>query len=150
MKVILKQNYRKLGKSGEAVNVKDGYAMNYLIPNGIALTANEGNLRVLENLNKQRAKKIQKAVEDSSALKGQLEAELLEIKANAGEEGKLFGSVTAHQVADALKERNYTIDKKQVVMEEHIKTTGEHTVLIDLGNGVEANVKVNVTAITVE
>lgn len=150
MKVILKQNYRKLGKSGEAITVKDGYAMNYLIPNGIALKANEGNLRVLENLNKQRSKKVQKAIEDSEQLKGILEGTTVEIKANAGDEGKLFGSVTAHQISDALVALNFNIDRKHIVLDEHIKTIGEHNVEVELGNGVNAMVKVNVIPAVVE
>lgn len=144
MKVILKQDYDKLGKAGEAVSVKDGYAMNYLIPNHIAVKATASNLRTLDELKKQRAKKVAKEIEDIQQLAGAISAEALVIKAKADEEDKLFGSVSAQIISEALHEKGFTVDKKHIVLEEPIKHVGEFTVDVKLPNNISTQLKVQV------
>src|SRR5689334_12399515 len=121
MKVILKQDHDKLGKAGEALNVKDGFAMNYLIPNHIAMRATESNLRTLEELKKQKAKKTAKEFSDTQALAAEIEKTTIEIKAKAGDDDKLFGSVNSQNIADALAENGFKIDKKSVALDEPLK-----------------------------
>ncbi len=144
MKVILKQDHEKLGKAGEALNVKDGFAMNYLIPNHIAMRATDANLRTLEELKKQKAKKTAKEFADSQALSSELEKTTIEIKAKAGDDDKLFGSVNAQNIIDALSEKGFKIDKKSVVLEEPLKHTGIFPVNIKLNNNISTTVQVSV------
>ncbi|HWA07486.1 MAG TPA: 50S ribosomal protein L9, partial [Ignavibacteria bacterium] len=102
MKIILKQDHDNLGKTGEVVNVKDGFAMNYLIPNGVAMKANASNMKVLDEIKKQQAKKLEKVIAESQKLAGELSGVQLEIKAKAADDIKLFGSVTNGTIAEAL------------------------------------------------
>ena len=145
MKVILKQDFEKLGKIGEAVTVKDGYAMNYLIPNNIAMKATDGNLRVLDELKKQRDKKVKKEIADSEVLAAELQKLTLDIKVKAGEEGdRIYGSVTSQMISEKLDEMGYKVDKKHIELEEPIKELGIFTVDIKLNNNVKSSIKVNV------
>ena len=117
MKVILKQDHEKLGKTGEAINVKDGFAMNYLIPNHIVMRATDSNLRTLDELKKQKAKKTAKEITDAQTLASELEKLTLEIKAKAGDDDKLFGSVTAQNISEAIAEKGFTVDKKNILLQ---------------------------------
>ena len=144
MKVILKQDHEKLGKSGEAINVKDGFAMNYLIPNHLAMRATASNLRTLEELKKQQAKKTAKEISDAQTLASEIEKLTLEIKAKAGDDDKLFGSVTAQNVSDAITEKGFTVDKKNIILDEPIKHIGTFNVSIKLGNNISTSVKIEV------
>jgi len=144
MKVILKQDYDTLGKTGEAVSVKDGYAMNYLIPNHIAVRATASNLRTLEELKKQKSKKVAKEIEDTKALAETISQASLLIKAKAGDDDKLFGSVNSQMISDALTEKGFNVDKKHIILEESIKHIGEFTVDIKLPNNINAQLKVQV------
>ena len=144
MKVILKQDYDKLGKTGEIVSVKDGYAMNYLIPNGVAMKATTSNTRVLEELKKQKSKKIEKEIAESGKLAAVLSAVTIEIKAKAADDIKLFGSVSSGSIHEALLHLGHNIDKKQIVLDEPIKEIGIKDVEIRLQGNVKAQIKVNV------
>ena len=144
MKVILKQDHEKLGKSGEAINVKDGFAMNYLIPNHLAMRATASNLRTLEELKKQQAKKTAKEISDAQTLASEIEKLTLEVKAKAGDDDKLFGSVTAQNVSEAITEKGFTVDKKNIILDEPIKHTGTFNVSIKLGNNISSSVKIEV------
>lgn len=144
MKVILKQDSEKLGKTGEIVSVKDGYAMNYLIPNGIAMKATESNTRVLEELKRQKANKVAKEIAEAEKLAAELNQVTLEIKAKAADDVKLFGSVSSGTVHEALVHKGYNIDKKNIVLNEPIKEIGERIVEISLAGNVKAQIKVNV------
>jgi len=144
MKVILKQDHEKLGKTGEAINVKDGFAMNFLIPNHLAMRATPSNLRTLDELKKQKAKKTAKEITDAQTLASELEKLILEVKAKTGDDDKLFGSVTAQNISDAITEKGFTVDKKNIVMDEPIKHTGTFDVSIKLGNNISTSVKVEV------
>lgn len=142
MKVILKKEHSKLGSTGETVNVKDGYAMNYLIPHGIAVKANAGNLKSLEEINRQRQNKVKKEFAEIEKLAAALEKEQVNIKVKAGEDDKIFGSVTSQMISDALAEKGYTVDKKYVVLDEPIKHTGIFTVNVRFNTNVGTTLKV--------
>jgi len=146
MIVILQQDVKGTGKKGEVVKVSDGYARNVLIPKGIAKEATEGNVR---NLNRQKeiaAEKnaAQKAAAEATAAK--LNESSVTIKAKGGDGGRLFGSVTNKDVADALKAQlDVKIDKKKIELKNAIKNEGEFTAKVRLFAGVSADLKVIVT-----
>lgn len=149
MKIILKQDHDNLGKIGEVVNVKDGFAMNYLIPNGVAMRANTGNLKVLDEIKKQQSKKLDKEVAESQKLASELtakfsHAEPLSIKAKAADEIKLFGSVTNGTIAEALLHQGFNIDKKNILLAEPIKEIGTRAVDVKLAGNVMAQINVKV------
>jgi large subunit ribosomal protein L9 len=144
MKVILKHDFEKLGKSGEIVSVKDGYAMNYLIPNGVAAKATTSNMTALEELKRQKASKVAKETAEAEKQASELSQISLEIKAKAADDVKLFGSVSSGTIHEALVHKGYNIDKKNIVLEEPIKEIGEHTIEVKLAGNVKAQIKVNV------
>jgi large subunit ribosomal protein L9 len=142
MKVILRKDAQKLGKTGDVVAVKNGYARNYLIPRGMVYEANQGNLRQLEEEKKQQSKRSDKDHKISEALAAQLEKVSITIKMKVGEEDKLFGSVTSQMIAEALLEKGITIDKRQIELEDALKTLGIFDVPVKLAGGVMGKVKV--------
>jgi large subunit ribosomal protein L9 len=142
MKVILRQNHNKLGNIGDVVDVKDGFARNYLIPRSIAFRATEGNLKALEQEKKSLARKEEKVVQDSEKLAAQLGSVSLTITMKVGEDDKLFGAVTSQMIADSLTEKGYSIDKRIIELEEPIKTLGIFEVPVKLHAKVSAKVKV--------
>lgn len=142
MKVILRQNHDKLGKTGDIVEVKDGYARNYLIPKKIGFAASEGNLHALEEEKKQHAGREQKELRHSQRLATELEKTSITLKVKVGEDEKLFGSVTTQMIADALKEKGITIDKRIIELEEPIKALGIYSVNMKLNANVGGKVKV--------
>jgi large subunit ribosomal protein L9 len=144
MKVILKQDHDKLGKTGEVVNVKDGFAMNYLIPNKVAMVATQSNMKVLDEIKKQQSKKLEKETAEAQQLAGQLSGVQLEIKAKAADDIKLFGSVTNGTIAEALTHKGFNIDKKNIILAEPIKEVGTRTVDIKLAGNVTAQINVSV------
>lgn len=144
MKVILRQDHSSLGKTGEIVSVKDGYAMNFLIPNHIAMRATESNMRVYEELKKQRAKKIAQEIADAEQLAKELEKLTLEIKMKAGEDNTTYGSVNAHIISDSLGKQGFKVDKKHIELDEPIKELGIFTVNVKLNNNVKSVLKVSV------
>jgi len=142
MKVILKQDHQKLGKIGETITVKDGYAMNFLIPNNIAMKATDSNLKVLEEIKKQHEGKLKKDTADAQKLAEELQKVTLEIKMKAGDEERIFGSVTAQTISDALAEKGFSIDKKLIHLDEPLKHLGIFTVDVKLINNVKTSIKV--------
>jgi large subunit ribosomal protein L9 len=144
MKVILKKDHDKLGKTGEVVNVKDGYAMNFLFPNGIAMKANESNIKVLEEIKKLHAKKQEQEIKESEKLAAELSAVSLEIKAKAADEMKLFGSVSSGTISEALVHKGFKIDKKNIILDEPIKELGDKVVEVKLAGNVIAKINVSV------
>ena len=142
MKVILRKDSETLGRTGEVVSVKDGYARNYLIPRGIAYEANDGSLRQLEEEAKQQHRRTEKERKQSEGLAAQLEKISITIKMKVGEEEKLFGSVTAQMIAESLVEKEITLDKRQIELEEPLKALGIYDVPVRLAGGVAAKVKV--------
>ena len=147
MIVILNRDIKGTGKAGDVVNVSDGYAINMLLPKGYATEATEGNIRSLE---KQKAIAAEKKAEEKAA--AQQTAEKIgkvsvEIKTKAGEGGRIFGSITSKDIADALKaQHSIIVDKKKILLDSPIKQTGEMTVEIKLYTDVNAKLKVVVNA----
>ncbi len=142
MKVILRKDFESLGKIGEVVAVKDGYARNYLIPRSIAYRATTSSLRALEEEKKQHERQEQKQFKDAEKLGGELEKLSVTIPMKVGEDDKLFGSVTSQMIADALKEKGFTVDKRAIELEEPIKTLGIFEVPVKLHTKVSAKAKV--------
>jgi large subunit ribosomal protein L9 len=147
MIVILNRDVKGTGKAGDVVKVSDGYARNMLLPKGYATEATDGNIR---NLEKQKAIAAEKKAEEKAAAQelGEKIAKLaVEIKTKAGEGGKIFGSITSKDIADALKEQhNITVDKKKIQLDGTIKQTGEVTVEIKLYPEVSTKLKVDIKA----
>ncbi|AAM25879.1 MULTISPECIES: 50S ribosomal protein L9 [Caldanaerobacter] len=146
MKVILVKDVKNVGKAGEVVNVSDGYGRNYLIPKGLAIEATESNLKMLNEKKKAEERKRQQELEQAKELAQKLSKVGVTLKVKAGENGKLFGSVTSKDVEEALKEKGFEIDKKKIVLPENIKTTGTYYAEIKLYQGVTAKVQVDVVA----
>lgn len=142
MKVILRKEHEKLGQIGATVDVKDGYARNYLIPRGIAYPATEGSMRALEEEKRQAERRSNKQQKASEKLAGELDKVSLTIKMKVGEDEKLFGSVTSQMIADGLKEQGFDIDKRIIDLEEPIKALGIYTVNVKLHASVIGKVKV--------
>jgi large subunit ribosomal protein L9 len=142
MQVILKEDVHNLGKAGDLVNVKPGFGRNFLIPTGKAIIATAGNVKQIEHHKKQIAAKNAQLSKDAQAIADQLAALEVQIERQAGEEDKLFGSVTGRDIEEALKDKGVTIDHRKLVLGEPIKTIGYHTVDIKLGNNVTGKIKV--------
>jgi large subunit ribosomal protein L9 len=142
MKVILRKDSEKLGRVSEVVSVKDGYARNYLIPRGIAYEATEGSLSQLAEETKQQSRRTDKEHVQAEALAAALDKISITIKMKVGEEEKLFGSVTAQMIADALVEKQITLDKRQIELEEPLKALGIYDVNVKLSGGVNGKIKV--------
>ncbi len=147
MKVILAADVETLGKKGDVVVVKDGYARNFLVPKGLALTATKGSLRQAEQMRRAREEAEAKVREAAQGRVAALEASPVYISARAGEGGKLFGSVTNSDIARALDEQlGQQIDRHDVRLDEPIRSLGTHSVTIHLHEGVTASVAVEVLA----
>jgi len=132
MKVILKEDIENLGMMGEIINVKDGYARNYLIPKNLAVEANTKNIRQLEHYKRLIQQKARKLKNSAELLAEKLSSKSIVIKVKAGEENKLFGSVTNMDIEKALKEMGFNIDRKKILLDEPIKRLGEYSVKIRL------------------
>lgn len=145
MKVILNQDHELLGDEGQIIEVKKGYARNYLIPNGIAVLASKSNLISFEEIRKQKSKKIQKLAEEAKKIAGDLSDVEIDIYVKTGEEDRIFGSVTAQMIFDAIIEKGFSsVDKKKILLKEPIKSLGQHFVDVKLHQSVLAKIKVNV------
>ena len=146
VKLILREDVPKLGHAGDVVSVKPGYARNFLLPQGKAALASEANVKELEHHRRLIAEKVTRELKDLSAARDRLEQLELEVAAQAGEEGRLFGSVTAIQIAELIGEKGIEIDRRKIDLAEPIKEVGEHSVPIRLHREVVANVRLKVTA----
>ena len=146
MEVVLKEDIFNLGKMGEVVRVKDGYARNYLLPRGLVLVANKKNLKGLEHDKRVIAAKKERTLSSAQSLSEKLSAVSIRIPAKVGEEGKLLGSVTHLQIEKALSEMGHTVERRKIHLPEPIKNVGEYEVPIRLANDVTANIKVSVVS----
>ncbi len=145
MDIILLQNIDKVGGKFELVTVKDGYARNYLIPNKMALIANDTNRRRLDDLKRREAAKLAKTIDEFQAIADKLKDVTLKIGAKAGTSGKIFGSVTNIQLAQAILEQcELDVDRKIIEVPEDAKTLGIYTAKLDLHPDVDASVKFEV------
>ena len=146
MEIILQEEVANLGQIGDIVKVRDGYARNYLLPRGLAVQANRRNVRALEHHKRLVAVKKERVQRQAQTLLDQLSALSLTIPAKAGEEGRLFGSVTNIDLEAALKEQGLTLDRRKILLDEPIKQLGSYEVPVNLGGALRANIKLEVTA----
>lgn len=144
MKVILKEDVQKLGYKDDVVEVKNGYGRNFLIPQGYAEIATESSLKVLAENIKQTQRKQAQIIADAEVAAKALEGVTLTIGTKAGSNGKIFGSVTTIQIAQALKDMGHDIDRKKISIAGDIKELGEYTAQVNLHRGIVADVALNV------
>jgi len=148
MKIILNENIETLGKIGDIVSVKKGYARNYLFPRGLAQLATDQNISNTEKIIELREKKDAINRSNLEALAKKLNKLTLKFELQAGEDDKLFGSVTSSMIADEIETSGYKVDKKEIQLEEPIKHLGNHKVEIHLGRELSATIKVKVSSLS--
>ena len=146
MEVILIQDVANLGYKNDIVKVKDGYGRNYLIPNRLAVIANDSNRKQLAENLKQQAHKMAKLLADAQALAEKLANTVITLSAKANEDGKIFGTITTAQISEALAVQGIEIDKKVITIDEAVKVLGEATANAKLHSEVKAEIKLNVVA----
>ena len=146
MKIILLKSHENLGNVGDIVNVKPGYARNYLFPNESATVASESNSKKQDSFLKAQELKEAKNRTNMELLFKQLNKVTLKFELESGEDDKLFGSVTSQMIIDALADLGYTVDKKEIIIDESIKTLGNHFIHINLDYELKAKVKVKVSS----
>lgn len=147
MEIILLQDIEKVGDKHTIVNVKNGYARNYLIPQGLALIANDTNRRRLDDLRRREAATAAKMMAVYEEMVAKMEGKVLKIGAKAGTSGKIFGSVTNVQIATALKDQlDVDIDRRKIIIEEEVKNLGTYTAKLDLHKELDAKVNFEVVA----
>jgi large subunit ribosomal protein L9 len=144
MKVILLQDVRGIGRKGDIVEAKDGHARNFLIPKGYAAIATESAVREAKHREKSRAIRDTMHLQASKELKEKIEQETFTLAVKAGEKGRIFGSVTNMDIAGALKDAGYEVDRKDILMQAPIKDVGMHVVELRLHSEVSARIKVDV------
>lgn len=146
MKVILLADVKSLGKKGELVNVSDGYAKNFILPKKLGVEANATNMNNMKLQNEKKEREAAKELAEAKALAESLKEITLELKVKAGVDGKVFGSVSGKEISNAMKmQKNLTIDKKKIMLDEAIKTCGMHIVKIKLHKDVIGEFKVHVS-----
>ena len=148
MKVILKENVESLGKTGDVIKVSDGYARNFLIPKGLAVAASDKNIEIVGREKETREKQAEKLKKQAEIMREKLNGLTCSIFRKEGEQGKLFGSVTAKDIENALADQGLEVDRKTIVIDEPIKSTGEFTVKIKIYHGVTADITVAVLSET--
>ena len=146
IEVILREDVRTLGRAGEMVRVKPGYARNYLLPKGLAYEATEGNKKRIAAETRARTSRNEAERTEAQRVAATLARVMLKLSGKAGEEGKLFGSITSQDIADALERQGHVVDKRRIELEHPIKTVGEHGVSVRLHPEVNAELRVSVVA----
>lgn len=144
MEVILLNNVEKLGRKGEVVRVRDGYGRNFLIPRGYALESTEVNQVFVAEQKERAAKRFEKEKKQAEEVAAKLGKVKLKIEANAGEQDKLFGSVTSEDIQALLEKKGHSIDKRNIHISEPIKSLGQHTVTVEIFPQVKVSVPVEV------
>jgi len=142
MKVILQKDVKNLGKVGELVSVASGYARNFLFPRLLAAEATEKRMAELEHLKRGAEAKMKKANAERQAVIGKLKGVSVVIKATAGEADKLFGSVTNNDISNELEKLGFSIDRRDIVVEEPIRLLGSHKAIVKLGEGLETTLSI--------
>ena len=148
MKVILQKDVKNLGKVGDLVNVSNGFARNYLFPRRLALEATEKRVNEFVHLKAVAEVKKKKAVSERQELIKKIQGVSLSIKASAGETDKLFGAVTNNDISNELEKHGFSIDRRDILLEEPIKMLGQHKATVRLGDGLEAELSVAVERLT--
>lgn len=146
MEVILREEVEKLGHPGDVVKVKTGYARNFLLPRGIAVTANESNKKIVEQVRQAHLRREAKLSTDAQELAKMMSSVSVTIHQRAGEEDVLFGSVTAQDIATQLEKQGYHIERKKIHLDEPIKKLGDHKVTLRLHREVSLDIPVHVVA----
>lgn len=146
MKVILKEDIKNLGKTGDVVNVSDGYAKNFLIPKKIVVEANTKNIKSIEHEKRKIQEHTRKVRGIANEMAGKISATTIILEATAGEEGKLFGSITTMDISAALKDKGFDIDRKKIVLEEPIKRLGDYTVDIKVYPEITSRLNIQVVS----
>ena len=146
MNVVLKEDIPKLGKMGDVVRVKDGYARNYLMPRGLVLVANTKNMKSLDHEKRVIAGRRERVVKEAQSLSDKIAALSLTITAKSGEEGKLFGSVTNIHIEKALAQKGFKVERRKIDLTQPIKAIGDYEVPVRLASDVVANVKISVVS----
>lgn len=141
MHIILLQDYEGLGNAGEQIDVKDGYARNFLFPKGLALKADKNSIKRFQDMARLKEMKQNRALKQSRELAEKLQALSLTIPVQVGEEDRVFGSVTSIEIAQQLKDKGYDIDKRQIILEEPIKALGIFEIPVKLHSEITATVK---------
>jgi large subunit ribosomal protein L9 len=142
MEIVLKKDYGKLGKAQDIITVKDGYARNFLIPQGVAVVATEGNKKLVAEARRTIEKHEEKLAQEARKKKKKIEQIPCTIAVKVGEEEQIYGSVSANDIAEFLKKEGFSIEKRQVMLEEPIKQLGVYTIDVNLYKGVDAKLKV--------
>ena len=146
MKLILTQEVTGLGSAGDVVEVKDGYGRNYLIPRGFGIRWTRGGEKTIESIKKARDARSVRDSDHAAEVKAKLEDSTFSVKVRAGESGRLFGAVTAAEIANAINEAGAEVDKRTIVVTNPIKSLGAHTVTVRVHDDVEAQVNLNVVS----
>ncbi len=142
MRIILKKDVESVGKAGDLVNVSDGYARNFLIPRGLGIEASSKNMKALKNEMETAARRTTKEKEAAQSMVERLEGVTCTISRKVGQQDKLFGSVSTKDIGDALHEQGIEIDKRNILLEDPIKSLGEFSVKIKLHSGISTDIKV--------
>ena len=147
MKIILTHEVHGLGSAGDVVDVKDGYARNYLLPRSLATPWTKGGQKQVESITKAREVRAVKSLDDAKALKGSLENAKVNLQARSGQSGRLFGAITTAEIADAVKDAGAgNVDRRTIQVKQPIRSLGEHEVEVRLHPEVAATLKLNVVA----
>lgn len=146
MKIILKQDVHGLGYKYDVIEVKNGYGLNYLIPKGFAVIANDSNVKMRNEEVRQASRKLEKLKGDAQALCEKIEAVTINLTANVGDGGRVFGSITTSMVADELTNKGVEIDRRRISFASEIKAPGSYEAVVDLHREVKAKVKIEVVA----
>ncbi len=142
MKIILRDDVEKLGRCGEVITVKDGFARNYLLPRNMAIPASKGNLRAIDQIEKQKELRDRKRLRGSERIKLALEKISCTAEVQVGEEDRVFGSVTAAHISELLGQQGFEIDRRDILLEEPLKALGVYTIDVKLDRDVTAQLKV--------
>ena len=142
MKLILREDVEKLGDSGEIVEVKAGYGRNYLIPQGKAMMATEGAMQQLERMKEKAERRAELTIENAREMADRLETTSVTIPVSVGEDERIHGSVTNQDIAEALEEREISVDKRKISLDQDIKTLGEYTATVNLIGEIQPQIKV--------
>lgn len=142
MKLILREDVEKLGDSGDIVEVRAGYGRNYLIPQGKAMMATDGALKQLDRIKEQAERRAELTIEAAQEMAERLETTSVTIPVSVGEDERIHGSVTNQDVAEALEQRDITIDKRKISLDQDIKTLGEYTATVNLIGEIKPQIKV--------
>ena len=142
MKIIMRDDVENVGRVGEVVTVKDGFARNYLIPRKLAINASPGNLRAIDQVKIQKDQRDKKRMRDGDRVKVAMEKVSVTAEVQVGEEDRVFGSVTSAHIAELLKDKGFTIDKRDILLEEPLKALGVYTVDVKIDRDIVAKIKV--------